>query len=169
MAEHGVKKGEKEGGQELFGGVNIMVERNGWGGQVESFETPLYVDGIREPNRPFRGVFIRSPLIRDILPPTHQYGAKSTSILGSESLSRAPAPTSSLPEIEVLARLTADLLPPHPNPEIPNDDDPTDPQDDRTIVALRQGKKLITTFHPELTTDSRFHEYFIRECVLANA
>lgn len=34
MAEHGVRKGEKTGGQELFGGVNIMVERNGWGGQV---------------------------------------------------------------------------------------------------------------------------------------
>jgi pyridoxal 5'-phosphate synthase pdxT subunit len=34
MAEHGVKKGQKQGGQDLFGGVNIVVERNGWGGQV---------------------------------------------------------------------------------------------------------------------------------------
>ena len=136
--------------------------------QVESFETPLYVDGIREPNRPFRGVFIRSPLILDILPPPPQYRAPVAAALGSENFSRPPTHAPAMAEIEVLARLTADLLPPHSNPEIPNDDDPTDPQDDRTIVALRQGKKLITTFHPELTADSRFHEYFIRECVFAS-
>lgn len=168
MAEHGVKKGEKVGGQELFGGVNIMVERNGWGGQVESFETQLYVEGIRESNRPFRGVFIRSPLILELLPPTQHYGRQAAPALRSEDLTRPPTHAPSLSEIHVLARLTADLLPPSSNPEIPNDDDPTDPRDDRTVVALRQGRKLITTFHPELTPDSRFHEYFIRECVFAN-
>jgi len=164
MAEHGVNKGEKKGGQELFGGVNIVVERNGWGGQVESFETPLYVEGIRDPNRPFRGVFIRSPLISDILPPAPSYSAHApyTSTIGIP----APVATPILQEIQVLARLTADLLPHSSEPNTYNDDDPTDPRDDRTIVALRQGKKLITTFHPELTTDSRFHEYFIRECVM---
>jgi pyridoxal 5'-phosphate synthase pdxT subunit len=36
----------------------------------------------------------------------------------------------------------------------------------QAIVALRQGKHLFTTFHPELTKDDRFHEYFVRECVL---
>jgi len=168
MAEHGVKKGEKEGGQELFGGVNIKVERNGWGSQVESFETPLYVDCIRESNRPFRGVFIRAPLILDLLPPVQHYGAQTAATLGSETLSRPPTHAPSLAEIHVLARLTADLLPPSSDPARPNDDDPTDPRDDRTIVALRQGKKLITTFHPELTADPRFHEYFIKECVLAS-
>jgi len=165
MAEHGVKKGEKEGGQELFGGVNIVVERNGWGGQIESFETPIYVEGIREPNRPFRGVFIRSPLILDILPPLPSYSAQ-TAPVSIASASRPPTQAPSMEEIEVLARLTANLLPSSPN--FRNDDDPTYPMDDRTIVALRQGRKLITTFHPELTPDSRFHEYFIRECILAN-
>jgi 5'-phosphate synthase pdxT subunit len=24
----------------------------------------------------------------------------------------------------------------------------------------------LTTFHPELTGDSRFHEYFVQECVI---
>jgi 5'-phosphate synthase pdxT subunit len=28
-------------------------------------------------------------------------------------------------------------------------------------VALRQGKMMATSFHPELTADTRFHEYFL--------
>ncbi|KZT38696.1 SNO glutamine amidotransferase, partial [Sistotremastrum suecicum HHB10207 ss-3] len=138
-------RGTKKGGQETLGGVGIVVERNGWGSQVESFEASLEVDGLRDPNRPFLGVFIRSPLIVSILPP--------------------PLPPA--PAIQVLARLTADHLPMSDDPNIVNDDDPTDPRDDRTVVALRQGRVLITTFHPELTKDDRFHEYFIKQCILA--
>jgi len=33
--------------------------------------------------------------------------------------------------------------------------------DDGTIVAARQGNLLATSFHPELTNDTRFHRYFI--------
>ncbi len=33
--------------------------------------------------------------------------------------------------------------------------------EDRTIVAARQAKLLATSFHPELTHDGRFHEYFL--------
>ena len=32
---------------------------------------------------------------------------------------------------------------------------------DGTIVAARQGDLLATSFHPELTHDGRFHEYFL--------
>lgn len=32
---------------------------------------------------------------------------------------------------------------------------------DGTIAAAKQGKLLVTTFHPELTDDSRFHRYFL--------
>ena len=32
---------------------------------------------------------------------------------------------------------------------------------DGTIVAARQGTLLATSFHPELTQDGRFHEYFL--------
>jgi 5'-phosphate synthase pdxT subunit len=32
---------------------------------------------------------------------------------------------------------------------------------DGRIVAARQGKMLATSFHPELTLDSRFHQYFL--------
>lgn len=33
------------------------------------------------------------------------------------------------------------------------------------IVAARQGRLLATAFHPELTPDSRFHQYFLQEVV----
>lgn len=33
---------------------------------------------------------------------------------------------------------------------------------DGHIVAARQGRQLVTAFHPELTSDSRIHEYFLR-------
>jgi 5'-phosphate synthase pdxT subunit len=32
---------------------------------------------------------------------------------------------------------------------------------DGRIVAARQGKLLATSFHPELTQDTRFHQYFL--------
>ncbi len=32
---------------------------------------------------------------------------------------------------------------------------------DNRIVAARQGKQLVTAFHPEVTDDTRVHEYFI--------
>jgi 5'-phosphate synthase pdxT subunit len=33
--------------------------------------------------------------------------------------------------------------------------------DDEGIVAARQGNLLVTAFHPELSTDTRFHRYFL--------
>jgi pyridoxal 5'-phosphate synthase pdxT subunit len=32
------------------------------------------------------------------------------------------------------------------------------------VVAARQGKLLVTSFHPELTDDLRLHRYFIKMC-----
>ena len=32
---------------------------------------------------------------------------------------------------------------------------------DGTAVAAQQGKWLVTSFHPELTNDPRFHQYFL--------
>jgi 5'-phosphate synthase pdxT subunit len=60
------------------------------------------------------------------------------------------------PHIHIISRIP-DLLLPRNSP----DEGP-----DRAVVALRQGRHLLTTFHPELTSDSRFHEYFVHECVL---
>ena len=33
--------------------------------------------------------------------------------------------------------------------------------DDSTVVAARQGRLLVSAFHPELTDDLRFHQYFL--------
>jgi 5'-phosphate synthase pdxT subunit len=32
---------------------------------------------------------------------------------------------------------------------------------DNTVVAVKQGNLLVTAFHPELTDDLRFHQYFL--------
>lgn len=51
---------------------------------------------------------------------------------------RAPIILQAQPPVDVLARL-----------------------DDGTIIAARQGKLLVTTFHPEITADTRIHRYFL--------
>jgi len=51
------------GGEPLFGLMDIGVERNAYGPQVESFETDLRVEGV---DHAVRGVFIRAPRISDI-------------------------------------------------------------------------------------------------------
>lgn len=54
---------------------------------------------------------------------------------------RGPAVESAGPEVQVLATL-----------------------DDGTIVAVQEGNLLGTAFHPEVSGDSRFHQYFLRLC-----
>ncbi len=51
---------------------------------------------------------------------------------------RAPIIEQTNSGVEILARLTAG-----------------------TIVAARQGRLLVSAFHPELTSDLRFHQYFL--------
>ncbi len=43
--------------------VDITVERNAYGRQVDSFEADVDVEGI---DHPVRGVFIRAPIVRDL-------------------------------------------------------------------------------------------------------
>lgn len=47
----------------LFPLVDIEVERNAYGRQVDSFEADLEVQGV---DHPVRGVFIRAPVVRDV-------------------------------------------------------------------------------------------------------
>jgi 5'-phosphate synthase pdxT subunit len=55
--------------QPLIGVMDIVVQRNGFGRQVDSFETDLYVPALdavstaEERGGPFRAVFIRGPYI----------------------------------------------------------------------------------------------------------
>lgn len=50
-------------GQESVGGLDITVERNAFGGQTQSFETGIVIEGIRDPEREFEGIFIRAPWV----------------------------------------------------------------------------------------------------------
>jgi pyridoxal 5'-phosphate synthase pdxT subunit len=51
--------------QPLLGLMNALVERNGFGRQVHSFEKDLEVEGFDEP---FTGIFIRAPFFEDVGP-----------------------------------------------------------------------------------------------------
>jgi len=131
----------KNGGQDLLGGLSVTTARNGWGSQVESFEAPLTVLSLPQPDKPFLGVFIRAPVVLSV------------------------DQTSEDPPLQVIARVPVELL---PNAQylVPENQELVDPLSPQTIVAFRQGNHLFTSFHPELTEDPRFHDYFVQECVL---
>lgn len=88
--------------------IDITVDRNAFGRQVDSFEADLQPTFVQD-KIPFRAVFIRAPRIER-----------------------------SGQDVEILAKLG-----------------------DGTAVAARQGNLLVTAFHPELTDDPRFHQYFL--------
>ena len=94
--------------QRSFGGIDMVVRRNAFGRQVDSFEAPLDFAGQR-----LHTVFIRAPWVEEV----------GTSV-------------------EVLGRVT-------------------EGQAAGKIVAVRQGHLLATSFHPELTGDSRVHRLFV--------
>ena len=94
--------------QPLLGIMDITVERNAFGRQVDSFETDLAIPKLVEGSL-YHAIFIRAPII--------------------ESVQGDARVMSTLP--------------------------------DGRIVAARQGKLLATSFHPELTQDTRFHQYFL--------
>jgi 5'-phosphate synthase pdxT subunit len=49
--------------QRSFGAIDITVQRNGYGRQLDSFETELHVDELGPDAAPFHGVFIRAPKV----------------------------------------------------------------------------------------------------------
>ncbi len=98
--------------QPLLGLMDVRVQRNAFGRQVDSFEADLSIKGI-DAAKPFHGIFIRAPLI--------------------ESVGEG---------VEVLAQVEKD--------------------DEDVIVAARQDNLLVTSFHPELSNDTRFHRYFLK-------
>ena len=96
--------------QPLLNLMDIQVERNAFGRQVDSFEIDLTAPFLeRGEDHPFHAVFIRAPIIK--------------SVSG---------------EAKILLTVP-----------------------DGRIVAAQQGNLLATSFHPELTSDTRFHQYFV--------
>jgi 5'-phosphate synthase pdxT subunit len=77
---------------------------------------------------------------------------------------RAPAVHSlTSTDLEVLAQ-----LPDECKPSLPPSDTAMGPANDADLgkVMIRQGTKLVTSFHPELSGDERIHEYWLNKCVL---
>lgn len=69
-----IHAGEAQGGQPLIGAIEMSVDRNGYGRQVDSFEANIPVqlpDGTIE----VRGLFIRAPVVRDIGPEVEVLGS----------------------------------------------------------------------------------------------
>ncbi len=98
--------------QPLLGLMDIKVERNAFGRQVDSFEEDLDVPELKQAthsNEDYHAVFIRAPIIE---------------LVSGDAKVLAAVP-------------------------------------DGRIVAAQQGHLLATSFHPELTNDTRFHEYFL--------
>ncbi|HEY7463084.1 MAG TPA: pyridoxal 5'-phosphate synthase glutaminase subunit PdxT [Candidatus Limnocylindria bacterium] len=87
--------------------LDVAVERNAYGRQLDSYEADLKVPALGD--EPLRGVFIRAPVVAE-----------------------------AGPQVEVLAR---------------------DAQD--RPIAVRQGRVLATSFHPELTGDRRLHRLLL--------
>ena len=96
--------------QNLFGVLDVVIERNAFGRQHESFEVDLDIPILGK--ELFRGIFIRSPIIINV----------------GES-------------VNILTKL------------------------DDKIVAVKQNNIIGTSFHPELSTDRRLHELFIKDSV----
>jgi 5'-phosphate synthase pdxT subunit len=98
--------------QPLLGLMDIKVQRNAFGRQIDSFETDLDIPELKHATgttEDYHAVFIRAQIIESV--------SGDTKILASVA--------------------------------------------DGRIVAAQQGHLLATSFHPELTNDTRFHEYFL--------
>ncbi|MCX8277100.1 MAG: pyridoxal 5'-phosphate synthase glutaminase subunit PdxT [Dehalococcoidia bacterium] len=93
--------------------IDIGVERNFFGRQVDSFEAELDIKGIE--GDPMRAVFIRAPIVQDTGDDV-------------ETLAIIPAKTDGTPE---------------------------------QAVAVKSGRVLASSFHPELTKDTRLHSLFV--------
>ncbi|EFY86459.1 Senecionine N-oxygenase [Metarhizium acridum] len=122
----------KEGGQELIGGLGVRVHRNHFGRQTESFESDLDLAFLGDGAAPFPGVFIRAPVVEEVLEGSGD---------GVEVLAKLPGR---------LDRMKAGVS------QAKTKDGSGD------IIAVRQGNVLGTSFHPELTADARIHAWWLR-------
>ncbi|TEY52015.1 hypothetical protein BOTCAL_0261g00150 [Botryotinia calthae] len=179
----------KAGGQELIGGLDVRVNRNHFGRQVESFSanldlpflsslsstssdldptsTSLSTQEAEEKPAPFSAIFIRAPIVEKLLP--HVPGAQiSESTLDSTVIAPSvPIDSKSIPNpdtilsapVEVLATLPGRTT--HSNPEIQESLN----SEAGDIVAVRQANVFGTSFHPELTGDARIHAWWLEQVV----
>ena len=96
--------------QKLIGNLDIVIERNAFGRQGDSFEADIDIGILGK--EAFRGVFIRAPAVSEV---------------GKD--------------VEVIAKLN------------------------NKVVAVKQKNIIGTSFHPELSGDSRMHRQFVKMAV----
>jgi 5'-phosphate synthase pdxT subunit len=66
---------EVDGDPSALGLMEMVVERNAFGRQIDSFEEPLILEGLEEAaTRPFPGIFIRAPRLVEVRPPAQVIG-----------------------------------------------------------------------------------------------
>lgn len=145
----------KASGQELIGGLDVRVQRNYFGRQVESFEAGLELKFLQG-QEPFHSVFIRAPVVEKVL-------TGGSAVEGGEVIV-APALKGTKAEVEILGRLPG-------RAKALRDQAVTagDLGEEGDIVAVRQGNVFGTAFHPELTGDARIHAWWLEEVVKASA
>ena len=118
--------------QQTLGGLDIEVRRNAFGRQRESFETLLDFKGLEN------------------LPSAQAAGTGAAAPVHAVFI-RAPWVERTGKSVEVLAQ-----VPPPEHSHASADDFVA------RIVAVRSGNLLATSFHPEITGESRVHELFIQ-------
>jgi 5'-phosphate synthase pdxT subunit len=155
----------KKGGQELIGGLDVRVNRNYFGRQVESFEAELDLPFLGAGARPFRSVFIRAPIVEKILP--HVAGEQrdeaaqdATIIAPSKAPGSVVAERSMSAEVDVLGRLPGRAKALNEKGVLARE-----VGEEGDIIAVRQGNVFGTSFHPELADDARIHVWWLGEVV----
>ncbi|EEQ31650.1 Senecionine N-oxygenase [Microsporum canis] len=146
----------KRGGQELIGGLDVRVNRNHFGRQMESFYAPLDLPFLPGDSGPFRAVFIRAPVVEKVLSPKEgiqdeEFARDGAVVAPSVRPESALAREVMAGKVEVLGKLPAKV------------DGNGDPQEAGDIVAVKQGNVFGTSFHPELTDDARIHMWWLTQ------
>ncbi len=122
--------------QQGVGGIDMVVRRNAFGRQVDSFEADLDFPALGA--EPIHAVFIRAPWVESV--------GESVEVLAS-----VPVPPHFEPHLPGTQARPV---------ELPAATHPGTAAALSRIVAVRSGSLLATSFHPELTGDHRVHALF---------
>jgi len=174
----------KAGGQELIGGLSVRVNRNHFGRQRESFAHPLDLKFLKPGGKPFTGVFIRAPIVEAILPRTpkpeevevhapekspkgdveRQFTDDEVEVL--VSMSRKLVPAEGMDQADRPLNETSPNIPLGNHAEEDKEREKEKSTSESSIVAVRQGNVIGTSFHPELTGDTRMHRWWLEQVLV---
>jgi len=137
--------------QRSFGALDVVVRRNGFGRQLQSFEAVVDV-----------GDRLGGPSGRDGASPAGAPPQPPPVPLPAVFI-RAPMVVKSDPQVEVLGWLHREVSG-HGEAVGIEGMDGNAGKEGSTPVLVRQGNVLASVFHPELTPDRRIHRLFVEMC-----